>query len=117
MAAAAIVELAGGTPAQTADAASMAIQALLGLVCDPVAGLVEVPCVRRNATGVSVAITCADMALAGIGATIPFDEAVAAMRRVGNSLPPTLRETGEGGLATTPTGTRLAGCVFGCCNK
>ena len=117
MAAAAIVELAGGTPAQTADAASMAIQALLGLVCDPVAGLVEVPCVRRNATGVSVAITCADMALAGIGATIPFDEAVAAMRRVGNSLPPTLRETGEGGRATTPTGTRLAGCVFGDCGS
>ena len=117
MAAAAIVELAGGMPAQAADAASMAIQALLGLVCDPVAGLVEVPCVRRNATGVSVAITCADMALAGIGATIPFDEAVAAMRRVGNSLPPTLRETGEGGLATTPTGTRLAGCVFGGCGS
>ena len=115
MAAAAIVELAGGTPAQASDAASMAIQALLGLVCDPVAGLVEVPCVRRNATGVSVAITCADMALAGIGATIPFDEAVAAMRRVGNALPPTLRETGEGGLATTPTGARLAACVFGDC--
>ena len=117
MAAAAIVELAGGTPTQVADAASMAIQALLGLVCDPVAGLVEVPCVRRNATGVSVAITCADMALAGIGATIPFDEAVAAMRRVGSSLPPTLRETGEGGLAATPTGQRLAGCAFGDCGS
>ena len=115
MAAAAIVELAGGTPAQVADAASMAIQSLLGLVCDPVAGLVEVPCVRRNATGVSVAITCADMALAGIGATIPFDEAVAAMRRVGNAMPPALRETGEGGLAATPTGARLASCVFGDC--
>ena len=113
MAAAAIVELAGGSPRQVAAAASMAIQSLLGLVCDPVAGLVEVPCVRRNATGVTVAITCADMALAGVSETIPFDECVAAMRRVGNTLPATLRETGEGGLAATPTGVRLAGCVFG----
>ncbi len=114
MAAAAVVELAGGTPAQASAAASMAIQALLGLVCDPVAGLVEVPCVRRNATGVTVALTSADMALAGICETIPFDESVAAMRRVGAAMPSGLRETGEGGLAATPTGLELAGRVLGC---
>ncbi len=114
MAAAAVVELAGGTPAQASAAASMAIQSLLGLVCDPVAGLVEVPCVRRNATGVTVSLTCADMALAGIGETIPFDESVLAMRRVGASLPSSLRETGEGGLAATPCGRELAARALGC---
>ena len=115
MAAAAVTELAGGTPRQCASAASMSIQSLLGLVCVPVAGLVEVPCVRRNATGVSVALTCAEMALAGISATIPFDEAVTAMRRVGVLMPSTLRETGEGGLAATPTGRALAEKAFGGC--
>lgn len=108
MAAAAMVELRGGSPRAASDAASMAIQALLGLVCDPVAGLVEVPCAKRNATGASVAVTCAEMALAGVRAAVPFDEAVDAMRRVGAALPPSLRETGEGGVAATPTAKALA---------
>ena len=115
MAAAAMVELRGGAPQASSDAASMAIQALLGLVCDPVAGLVEVPCAKRNATGATVAVTCAEMALAGVRAAIPFDEAVDAMRRVGSSLPPSLRETGEGGVAATPTAKSLAaGFLSGC---
>ncbi len=114
MAAAAVVELAGGTAAQASAAAAMAIQGLLGLVCDPVGGLVEVPCVKRNATGVSVAMTCADMALAGIGSNIPFDQCVLAMKRAGASLPAALRETGEGGLAATPCGRELAERALGC---
>ncbi len=113
MAAAAVVELAGGTPAQTADAVSIAIQSMLGLVCDPVAGLVEVPCVKRNASGVAMALVAAELALAGCGATIPADEAIGAMRRVGRAMPEALRETAEGGLATTPTALRLAEEIFG----
>ena len=117
MAAAAMCELSGGTPRQCAGAAAMAIQALLGLVCDPVAGLVEVPCVKRNATGAAVAVSCAEMALAGLGASIPFDECVLAMRRVGSVLPSALRETGEGGLAATPTGQALAGEFLSGCSS
>ena len=113
MAAAAVVELAGGTPMQAADAVSTAIQNLLGLVCDPVAGLVEVPCVKRNAAGVSVALVAAELALAGIKSVIPADEAIAAMRRVGNAMPEALRETAEGGLATTPTAAALTERIFG----
>ena len=113
MAAAAVVELASGTPAQTADAVSIAIQSMLGLVCDPVAGLVEVPCVKRNASGVAMALVAAELALAGCGATIPADEAIGAMRRVGRAMPDALRETAEGGLATTPTALRLAEEIFG----
>lgn len=113
MAAAAVVELARGTPAQTADAVSIAIQSMLGLVCDPVAGLVEVPCVKRNASGVAMALVAAELALAGCGATIPADEAIGAMRRVGRAMPEALRETAEGGLATTPTALRLAEEIFG----
>lgn len=113
MAAAAVVELAGGTPAQAAGAVSIAIQSMLGLVCDPVAGLVEVPCVKRNATGVAMALVAAELALAGCGATIPADEAIGAMRRVGRAMPESLRETAEGGLATTPTALRLAEEIFG----
>lgn len=113
MAAAAVVELASGTPAQTADAVSIAIQSMLGLVCDPVAGLVEVPCVKRNASGVAMALVAAELALAGCGATIPADEAIGAMRRVGRAMPEALRETAEGGLATTPTALRLAEEIFG----
>ena len=113
MAAAAVVELAGGTPAQAADAVSIAIQSMLGLVCDPVAGLVEVPCVKRNASGVAMALVAAELALAGCGATIPADEAIGAMRRVGRAMPEALRETAEGGLATTPTALRLAEEIFG----
>jgi L-serine dehydratase len=108
MAAAAAVQLAGGTPSQAGHAASLALQGLLGLVCDPVGGLVEVPCVARNATAAGVALSAAQMAIAGVEFPIPFDEVASAMGSVGRSLPPTLRETALGGLAVTPTGKRLA---------
>ena len=108
MAAAALVHLRGGTPQQMASACAMAIKNLLGLVCDPVAGLVEVPCVKRNVIGAMNALSCADMALAGITSAIPCDEVIDAMRAVGDSLPPALRETGMGGLAATPTGRNVA---------
>ncbi len=107
MAAAAAVELAGGSPQQAGHAASLALQGLLGLVCDPVAGLVEVPCVVRNATGAAVALAATEMAMAGVEFPIPFDEVALAMGSVGRSLPPSLRETALGGLAVTPTGKRL----------
>jgi L-serine dehydratase len=107
MAAAAAVEIAGGTPHQVGNAASLALQGLLGLVCDPVGGLVEVPCVVRNATGAGVALAAAQMALAGVEFPIPFDEIAAAMGSIGRSLPPSLRETALGGLAATTTGARL----------
>lgn len=108
MAAAALVFLRGGTPDQMAAACAMAIKNLLGLVCDPVAGLVEVPCVKRNVIGAMNALSCADMALAGISSTIPCDEVIDAMRAVGDAMPSALRETGLGGLAATPTGRRVA---------
>ena len=108
MAAAALVSLRGGTPEQMATACAMAVKNLLGLVCDPVAGLVEVPCVKRNVIGAMNALSCADMALAGITSAIPCDEVIDAMRSVGDSLPAALRETGLGGLAATPTGRRAA---------
>ncbi|CAJ1229328.1 L-serine ammonia-lyase, iron-sulfur-dependent, subunit alpha [Levilactobacillus zymae] len=113
MGAAAAVELAGGTPEQSAEALAMAISNLLGLVCDPVAGLVELPCVKRNAIGVGNALISADMALAGCTNKIPADEVVAAMDKVGKGLPSTLRETGLGGLAATPTGVRMKEKIFG----
>ncbi|QGQ46494.1 L-serine ammonia-lyase, iron-sulfur-dependent, subunit alpha [Metabacillus sediminilitoris] len=113
MAAAAIVELAGGTPAQSAEAMAITLKNMLGLVCDPVAGLVEVPCVKRNAMGASNAMTAADMALAGIKSKIPCDEVINAMFLIGQSMPSTLKETAEGGLAATPTGKRLAKEIFG----
>ncbi len=80
---------------------------MLGLVCDPVAGLVEVPCVKRNAAGSSLAIVSADLALAGVESRIPCDEVIGAMYRIGKQMPSSLRETGEGGLADTPTGRFL----------
>lgn len=113
MAAAAIVELMGGTPAQCADACALAIASQLGLVCDPVAGLVEIPCIKRNASGVAIAFASADMALAGVAPKIPADECIDAMREVGDLLPPSLKETALGGLAATPTGLRLRKQVFG----
>lgn len=113
MAAAALVELAGGTPEQAAAAVSTAIQNVLGLVCDPVAGLVEIPCIKRNASGVAGALVAAELALAGIPSEIPADEAIAAMRRVGTAMPAALRETAEGGLAVTPSARVMAGRVFG----
>ncbi len=113
MAAAALTELSGGTPQQAADACAMAIANQLGLVCDPVAGLVEIPCIKRNAAGIMIAFSSADMALAGIASEIPADECIDAMGEVGHQLPASLRETGMGGLATTPTGLRLKKKVFG----
>ena len=113
MAAAALVEVMGGTPAQCSDACAMAISNQMGLVCDPVAGLVEIPCIKRNVSSLMIAFSCADMALAGIHAKIPADECMDAMREVGEALPSALKETAKGGLATTPTGQRLKDQVFG----
>ncbi|MEW9676429.1 L-serine ammonia-lyase, iron-sulfur-dependent, subunit alpha [Lentibacillus sp. L22] len=113
MASAAIVEMAGGTPQQSADAFAMTLKNMLGLVCDPVAGLVEVPCVKRNAAGSSLAIVSADMALAGVTSRIPCDEVIGAMYRIGKTMPTALRETGEGGLAATPTGQAMKEKIFG----
>jgi L-serine dehydratase len=111
MAAAAAVELVGGTPAQAGQAASLALQGQLGLVCDPVGGLVEVPCVFRNATGASVAMAAVQMALSGVEFPIPFDEVVDSMGLVGRSLPPSLRETALGGLAVTPRACEMAASI------
>ncbi|MGZ9586345.1 L-serine ammonia-lyase, iron-sulfur-dependent, subunit alpha [Paenibacillus marinisediminis] len=113
MAAASIVALAGGTPQQSATAMAIALKNLLGLVCDPVAGLVEVPCVKRNAMGAAIAMVAADMSLAGITSTIPCDEVIEAMFRIGQTMPTALRETALGGLAATPTGKRLKQEIFG----
>ena len=113
MAAAAIVELAGGTPKMIGDAVAIALKNVLGLVCDPVAGLVEVPCVKRNASGVAGAFVAAELALAGIGSVIPPDEAILAMKRVGDAMVPALKETAEGGLAATPTACRLRDELLG----
>lgn len=113
MAAAAIVEMAGGTPAQSAEAMAITLKNMLGLVCDPVAGLVEVPCVKRNAMGAANAMVAADMALAGITSRIPCDEVISAMFKIGQTMPTTLRETGQGGLAATPTGRQLEAKIFG----
>lgn len=107
MAAAAICYLAGGDVHAICHAAAMAIKSLLGLVCDPVAGLVEVPCVKRNATGALVAMCSADMALAGIRSAVPPDEVILAMRDVGDKMDVSLRETGLGGVAGTPFGLKM----------
>lgn len=113
MAAAALVELAGGTPGQAAEAMAIALKNMLGLVCDPVAGLVEVPCVKRNAMGAANAMIAADMALAGIKSRIPCDEVIEAMYRIGAAMPVALKETAQGGLAATPTGRAIAARIFG----
>ena len=113
MAAAAIVEMAGGTPQQSAEAFSIVMKNMLGLVCDPVAGLVEVPCVKRNAMGAAKALVGADMALAGVVSRIPTDEVIEAMHKIGQSMPSALRETAKGGLAATPTGKALEAKIFG----
>lgn len=107
MAAAAAVELAGGTPRQAADAAAIAMKSMLGLVCDPVGGLVEVPCVKRNATGATIALAAAEMAMAGVKSAIPIDEVIDTMGQVGRQMPCALKETAQGGLAITPTGRRI----------
>ena len=108
MAAAALVALKGGTSEQMAQACALALGNILGLVCDPVAGLVEVPCVSRNVMGAVNALSCAEMALCGVSTPIPCDEVIDAMRAVGDAMPAALRETGTGGLAATPTGQRIA---------
>ena len=104
MAAGALVSLRGGTNEQIGHAVAMALKNLMGLVCDPVAGLVEVPCVKRNVIGAVNAISAADMALAGIESRIPVDEVIDAMGEVGRRMPVEFRETALGGLAATPTG-------------
>lgn len=116
MASAAAVEMMGGTPEQCLDAASITISNMLGLVCDPIAGLVEMPCQSRNAAGASNALTSAEMALSGIKAAVPFSEMSDAMYRVGKGLPAELRETALGGCAATPTGCNLKCKIFGSCN-
>lgn len=113
MAAACIVELLGGTPEMAAHAVAITLKCILGLVCDPVAGLVEIPCIKRNASGVTLAFTAAELALAGIKSAIPVDETIEALKRVGDGLPAALRETAQGGLAITPTGQVLEQQVFG----
>ncbi|HWJ02039.1 MAG TPA: L-serine ammonia-lyase, iron-sulfur-dependent, subunit alpha [Verrucomicrobiae bacterium] len=107
MAAVAAVELAGGDAERAVHAGAMALKTLLGLVCDPVAGLVEVPCVKRNVTAAVNALIAADMALAGIKSNIPLDEVIVAMEQIGSAMPCALKETAQGGLAITPTALRV----------
>ena len=113
MAAAGVVEMMGGTPEQAIHAASHCLQNVMGLVCDPIAGLVEAPCQGRNAIGVANALISAELCLAGILNIIPFDETVEAMYKVGKNLPPELRETALGGVAATCTGCALSDKIFG----
>ena len=112
MAAAASVELLGGTPYQSGQAVAITLKNMLGLVCDPVAGLVEVPCVKRNAAGAAQCFIAVDMAMAGITSVIPPDEVIDAMARIGRRMDPRFKETAEGGLAATPTGQRLAAMIW-----
>ena len=112
MAAAALVEVMGGSARQCVDAAALALKNCLGLACDPVAGLVEVPCVKRNGVYAVMAISAADMALAGIRSFIPLDEVIDAMYQIGCSMPSCIRETAEGGLAATPTGVAAKRRLF-----
>ncbi len=107
MAAGAAVELAGGSPHQVGDAVALALKSIMGLVCDPVAGLVEVPCIKRNGILASMAISVADLSLAGIRSVIPADEVIDAMKSVGEMLPNELKETALGGVATTPTAKEI----------
>ena len=111
MAAGALVAIKGGTGAQIGHAVAMALKNLMGLICDPVAGLVEVPCVKRNVIGAVDAVSAADMALAGVESRIPVDEVIDAMGDVGRRMPVEFRETALGGLATTPTGQEIKHCM------
>ena len=113
MASAATVEMMGGTPEMALNAAAIVFKNILGLVCDPIAGLVEVPCAKRNFAGAVSALTTADLVMAGITSKIPFDDTVEAMYRVGRDMPASLRETAMGGLAITKTGLELNKKVFG----
>ncbi len=112
MGSAAVVEMMGGTPEQALDAAAIVLKNILGLICDPVAGLVEVPCAKRNIAGTVSALTTAEIAMAGVKSKIPFDEVVWAMYKVGRQLPPELRETAQGGIAITPTAQKLKEEIF-----
>ncbi len=112
MASAAVVEMMGGTVEEALDAAAIVLKNIMGLVCDPVAGLVEVPCAKRNIAGTVSALTTADLALAGVKSVIPFDEVVGAMYKVGKQMPSELRETAQGGIAITPTAQRLQKEIF-----
>ena len=114
MAAAALVEMAGGSAETAAAACGIAIANQMGLVCDPVAGLVETPCIVRNAGGVMCAISAAELALAGMALPIPVDQIIDAMREVGEALPAALRETARGGLATTPAGAAIKSTCAAC---
>lgn len=107
MAAAGLTEMMGGTPEQCFDAAAIALKSYLGLACDPLGGLVEVPCVKRNAIGCMVAIGASDMAMAGIKSYVPFDEVVGAMKDIAKTMSPKIRETALGGLAVSKTGKRV----------
>lgn len=113
MAAGALVEIGGGTPEQVGHAVGLALKNSLGLVCDPVGGLVEVPCIIRNGLHAITALAAADMALAGVKSIIPPDEVIKVMHEVGTEMPASLRETGIGGLAGTPTGKALREKIFG----
>lgn len=113
MASAAVVEMMGGTPEMSLNAGAIVIKNILGLVCDPIAGLVEVPCAKRNVAGAVSALTTADMVMAGVESKIPFDDVILAMHKIGKSLPAELRETAQGGLAVTPTGLKLKEQILG----
>lgn len=112
MAAAAIVEVMGGTPEMSSNAFAIALKNMLGLVCDPVAGLVEIPCVKRNAAGTSIAVMAADMALAGVKSRIPADEVLEAMYKIGQEMSTKFKETAKGGLAITKTGEKYRSLLF-----
>ncbi|WP_248927098.1 L-serine ammonia-lyase, iron-sulfur-dependent, subunit alpha [Paenibacillus hamazuiensis] len=113
MAAGALVELRGGSPAQAVHAVGLALKNTLGLICDPVAGLVEVPCIIRNGFGAVTALAAADMALAGVRSVIPSDEVIQVMLEIGSGMPEKHRETAKGGLAQTPTGRRIMRELYG----
>lgn len=111
MTAAGLVALKEGSPEQIANGAAMALKNMLGLVCDPVAGLVEIPCIKRNVAGAANAVTCAEMALAGIESVIPIDQVIDAMREVGENMSPMYKETACGGCANTPRGLEVAAAM------
>lgn len=113
MGAAAVVEMMNGTPEMALDAAAITIKNVLGLVCDPIAGLVEVPCAMRNVSGAVNALTTAELVMSGVKSLIPFDEVISAMYKVGKQLPCELRETALGGLAATKTGIKLRQKILG----
>ena len=113
MAAGAVVEMMGGTPKMSLDAGAIVFKNVMGLVCDPVAGLVEVPCAKRNSSGAISALCTADLVMAGVESKIPFDDALSAMYKVGRSLPAALRETALGGVAVTKAGLELRKKVLG----